>query len=288
MVEKHWSRMSLAVAATLFAAACSSGDNVGGDTTTDSGSVSAGNSAASADAVDPSMVMGFLHTVDEHEVKAGRVAQTKATNAGVRDYARMMVTDHCRSLTMAAAMSGSTAGGAVPATTPGTAATAPSTAECDRAIASGSTATAPATGTAATTPSGARADIQQMHQMHEAEMTTLQGTAKGAKFDSTYIAAMVAGHQAVIQRLEGMRGTGGSASGSASGAAAGGANAGAGATANPGTGNPGAAGSSGTTQPAGTANQADATQSHLQAAIGMVRTHLERAQELQRTLQSPR
>ena len=308
MLEKHWGRMSLAVVAALFATACSSGDNAGGDTATDSGSVSAGNSAASADAVDPSMVMSFLHTVDQHEVEAGRVAQTKATNTQVRDYARMMVTDHCRSLTMAASASGSTtaSGSTGAAGASGSSANAPSTAECDRAMgtsgnaasgntasgnaASGNAASGTAAGASATTPAASGnaqgADMQQMQQMQQQAMSTLNSTPKGARFDSTYIASMVTGHQQVLQRLETMRGTGGSASGSASGATAGGANSGAGATATPGTGNAGAAGSSGTTQPAGTANQGDATQSHLQAAITMVRTHLERAQEIQRTLQS--
>jgi predicted outer membrane protein len=280
MVEKHWTRMSLAVAAVLFAAACAKGDNAGGDTATDSGSVSAATSAPAADRVDPSMVMAFLHTVDEHEVQSGRVAQTKATNAKVRDYAKMMVTDHCRSLTMAAAMSG---GAAAPAPKTGASASAaPSTAECDRAIKTGSTGTATSPAPAGNTAQSG--DIAQMHQANEQEMKTLESTAKGAKFDSTYIAAMVAGHQTVLQRLESMRGTGGSASGGASATAAGGTTAAPATNAPAGTGNAGAAASAGTTQPAGTVNEGDAMQSHLQAAITMVRTHLERAQEIQRTL----
>ena len=96
-------RKAVLVAAAFAATACA-GDAGEGDTTTDAGSVSAGNAAAGADAVDPMMVMNFLRTVDAHEIQAGKVAQDKATSTQVRDYARMMVTDHCRSLTTAATM----------------------------------------------------------------------------------------------------------------------------------------------------------------------------------------
>jgi predicted outer membrane protein len=279
MLEKHWNRMSMALAAAVFAAvACSKGDNAGGDTATDSGSVSAGNTAPGANAVDPSMVMSFLRTVDSHEIEAGKVAQTKGTNAQVKEFARMMVTDHCRSLTTAAS---ATAGPADTAKR-STGSASASTAECDRLVVRSDSGT-----NAATSGPAAQggAEMQQMQQKHQQEMQTLNSTAKGAKFDSTYMAAMVNGHQEVLSRLESMRGTGGSASGSASAATAGGTSAPAGATANPGTGSPGAAGSPNTTQPASTANQTDATQTQLQNAINMVRTHLERAQEVQRALQ---
>ena len=246
-MRKHRYRGHVMVAATLFAAtACGAGDD-SRDTATASGSLTTG-------AADPVMVAEFVHSVDQHEIQAAQLAQTKATNTQVRDYARTMITDHCRSLSMSTSPGAAGADTATPpagANTMGT-----GNAACDRALASMGDMSSPDTGAAATAQTGA--DIQAMHQQ---SMTALRAAPQGARFDSTFMAAMVNGHQTVLQRLEQMTGTGGSYT---AGSAA------PGATGTAGSGNPGAVGSSGTTQTAGSLNPADTTQTNLQNAITMV------------------
>ncbi len=263
-MRKHRYRGHAMVAATLFAAtACAAGDD-SRDTATASGSLTTG--------ADPVMVAEFVHSVDQHEIQAAQFARTKATNTQVRDYAQTMITDHCRSVSMSTFPGGAGADTATPpagANTMGT-----GNAACDRALASMGDMTSPDTGAAAAARAGA--DTQAMHQQ---SMTALRAAPQGARFDSTFMAAMVNGHQTVLQRLEQMTGMGGSyTAGSAAPGAAG----------TGGTGNPGAVGSTGTTQTAGSANQTDTTQTNLQNAITMVRSHLERAQEIQRALQGSR
>jgi putative membrane protein len=254
MLVTHSGRMGLALAAMILAAAACSGGDSGADSLGDTGAVrSASGDVAGSNMASPAMVAGFLTTVNQGEIEAGQLAQTKATNAQVRQYAQMMVTDHRRANTMVDSASGTTGG-------TGTAATRDSA--------------------AGPNPAGGQ-PAADVHRMNQQAMTTLQNTPKGRTFDSTYIALMVTGHQDVLTRLEGMRGTGGTASGSTAPGATGAAGTGTPA----GTGNPSAVGSTGTTQPAGALNQGDAVQTQLQTSIEMVRQHLERAQEIQRTLQ---
>ena len=113
-------------------------------------------------------------------------------------------------------------------------------------------------------------------------MNTLRTTAKGRAFDSTYMAMMVAGHQDVLARLEAMKGTGNSAGATPADSPSTPATT---PSAPAGTGSPGAVASPGTTQPAGSALN-DPVHTTLQNSIEMVRTHLERAQEIQRSLRS--
>lgn len=98
--------------------------------------------------------------------------------------------------------------------------------------------------------------------MHEQAMNTLRTTASGRTFDSTYIAMMVTGHQDVLARLEGMKGTGNSASAT-----------------------PATAGTTSGTPSAGAA-VTDAVHIQLENSIEMVRTHLQRAQEVLQSLES--
>ena len=285
MQVTHLGRFGVALSAVIFAAtACSGGeggaDSLGGDTgavNSASGDVTGANMAAS-----PAMVMGFLTTVNQGEIEAAQLAQDKGTNAQVKQYAQMMITDHRRAnqmLDSAGGTTGAAGTGGAAGTTGGAAGTTGGAAGTTGGAAG---TTGGAAGTAGATGQPG-ADVARMHQQ---AMQTLQNTQKGRAFDSTYIALMVTSHQDVLTRIEGMRGTGGSASGgTAAGGTAGAAGGtGTGGTAT-GTGNAGAVGSTGTTQSAGAANQGDQVQTHLQTSIEMVRRHLERAQEIQRTLQ---
>jgi putative membrane protein len=257
MQVTHLGKVGMVLSAVIFAAAaCGGADNDADSLASDTGAVNSasGDLAGANIAATPAMVKGFLTTVNQGEIEAGQLATDKATNAQVKQYAQLMVTEHRRANTMMDS-------------------------------AGGTAATAGTAGAAGASAQGGQ-PAADAHAMHQQAMQTLQNTPKGKGFDSTYIALMVAGHQDVLTRLEGMRGTGGTAAGSTAPAgtpAAG--TAGAAGSQPAGTGNPGAVGSTGTTQPAGAANQGDATQTQLTSSIDMVRRHLERAQEIQRTLQ---
>lgn len=254
-------KMGVALTAVIFAAAaCGGADNDADSLGADTGAVSsASGDVAGANVTTPAMVMSFLTTVNQDEIEAGRLATDKATNAQVKEYARMIVTDHQRASRMADSAGGTTG----TAGTTGAAGTA------------GTAGTAGATG--ATAQGGQPA--ADVHAMHQQALQTLQNTPKGRGFDSTYIALMITGHQDVLTRLEGMRGTGSTAAGTAPTGTTAGQTAGAAGTTPAGT------GTAGTTPPAGAANQGDPVQTQLQSSIDMVRRHLERAQEIQRTLQ---
>ena len=256
MQVTHLGKVGVVLTAAIFAtAACSGGDHDADSLGSDTGAVtSAGGDVAANAAPTPAMVMGFLTTVNQGEIEAGQLASDKATNAQVKEYARLMVSDHRKANAAA-----DSAGGATGSTTAGTAATG--------ASAQGGQPAADA------------------HAMHQQAMQTLQNTPKGKGFDSTYIALMIAGHQDVLTRLEGMRGTGGAAGSTALAGSPAAGTAGPAGSQPAGTGNPSAVGSTGTTQSAGAVNQGDATQTQLTSSIDMVRRHLERAQEIQRTLQ---
>ena len=285
MQVTHLGRFGVALSAVLFAAtACSGGEGNDDSLHGDTGAVnSASGDVAGANMASPAMISSFLMTVNTGEIEAAQLAQDKATNAQVKQYAQTMITDHRRANTQMESTGGAGTTGAAAGTTGGAAGTTGGAAGTTGGAAG---TTAGAAGTqGAGAQSGPAADLQRMNQQ---ALQTLQNTPKGRGFDSTYIALMVTSHQDVLTRLEGMRGTGGSASGGAAGAAAGGTAAGtgtAGGTGAAGTGNAGAVGSTGTTQTAGQANQGDQTQTQLQSSIEMVRRHLERAQEIQRTLQ---
>ena len=96
MLAMHWRPMGVMMAATLFAAAaCGTGDDAS-DADTGAVTTSAGGDVASAPS--PAIVIGFLTTVNRGEIEAAELARDKATNARVREYARMMLTDHDRAL----------------------------------------------------------------------------------------------------------------------------------------------------------------------------------------------
>src|SRR5687767_12451640 len=98
MRATHWRPMSVVMAAAVFAvAACGTGDDASDSAGADTGAVrSAGGDVASAPS--PAIVTGFLTTVNRGEIEAGELAEEKATNARVKEYARMMVADHERAM----------------------------------------------------------------------------------------------------------------------------------------------------------------------------------------------
>ncbi len=234
--------MTLAMATSVMAAcARDEGEVATGDSATLS-QTAGGDVAGSM--LSPAAVTAFLSTVNQGEIEAGQLAQEKATNAQVRQFAQMMVTDHRQAENQGSGQGATGTQSDSAARQPG-AATQPGS-------------TAGAQGNLATVTA-------DMHAKHQQLMTTLRNTARGRGFDSTYMAAMVTGHQEVLQQLQQMR--------------SGLSNAAGGATPM----DTGTRSTTGTTQPAGTPSSGN-MQSQVETAVQMVQRHLDRAQEIQRAL----
>lgn len=94
MQEKHIRRLgiTLALGASALIGACAgddADDELGTDTAVAGGAVATGAGGAEAPAI-----LGFVSMVDEAEVQASQLAQEKAGNAQVKEYANMMITEH--------------------------------------------------------------------------------------------------------------------------------------------------------------------------------------------------
>lgn len=88
------------LAALALVAACSKRDNTVGDTA--AGSVGSTSAAATPAPPPPAPMMTDANIVakglmaDSMEIDLAKIAQTKGTNAGVKEFARMMITDHSK------------------------------------------------------------------------------------------------------------------------------------------------------------------------------------------------
>lgn len=87
-----------ALSAAAIVAACKPRDNAATDTTTSAGAVATDSAArAATPAVSgwtDGQILAFAAAANNGEIAEGTLAQTKATNATVKAYARQMVTDH--------------------------------------------------------------------------------------------------------------------------------------------------------------------------------------------------
>jgi putative membrane protein len=206
MTMKTTMRSGLALGLIISAAlaACSRADRGDSRDTTmasSGGAVdSTGNTnTASSGSVADEVVLRTVSAIDRGEVEAGRLAKSKATNAAVRNYANMMISDHgamARQDSQVASrlhieVGSSTAGGAATA------------GDSARSGTSGTLPTGtPAAGTAGTSPGTTGGDVSaQVEQMNQQTMQRLRSAKKGAEFDRAYIESMVQGHQAALQQL---------------------------------------------------------------------------------------
>ena len=90
--------VALALGAAALAGACVAADTAGEDTTaigSSSGALdTAGGAGTAGGEMSDAQIFGFSNMVDQAEVEAGELAQEKASNGDVKEYARMMVSEH--------------------------------------------------------------------------------------------------------------------------------------------------------------------------------------------------
>lgn len=205
-LQKHtWRLLAAASLSAPFFAACGRGDDATNDSAggtvamTDSTGISTQGTMneTAAGAMDPSMVT-FVATVNQSEIEAGRLAQTKARNGDVKDYAKMMVDEHEDAMKELQDLS--TRSGWTMPTGSGTAAGGGTM----------DTGTSNATQGGSMTGAGAAAQgdaggmmsntLTQMQQSHTAAMTKLRSST-GAEFDRAYMDSQVAAHQQTLDVL---------------------------------------------------------------------------------------
>lgn len=107
-------------------------------------------------------VLGYAWAANTGEIALGKLAETKATNADVKAFARMMVTDHTKMLSETKSLVNKLK------------VTADTTAD----------------------------DVKDQMKGGQDALTDLTGKAKGADWDKDYIDKMVDGHQKVLGELQ--------------------------------------------------------------------------------------
>lgn len=71
----------------------------GGVAGASTGATASAQPAASPSSYSDAQILGALQGADSSEIQAGKVAEQKATNAAVKSFARMLVTDHTKGAT---------------------------------------------------------------------------------------------------------------------------------------------------------------------------------------------
>lgn len=220
MHRNSWRMLAVATVGLPLLAACgtrdesTTNDSAGGTVAmTDSTGMSTTGSMneTAAGAMDPSMV-SFVSMVNQAEIEAGRLATTKARNADVKQYARMMVEEHEKAMTEMQ-QSGVAGGQTMPNPGSGGATMGTGNNATTGAAGSGSTASGAAAGQqggAMSGPGGAAqgggaggmlaSTMTQLQQSQQNAMDKLR-SASGAEFDRAYMDSQVAAHQQTLDVL---------------------------------------------------------------------------------------
>jgi putative membrane protein len=165
-------QMRPAIAGLLFAAAlaaCAKKDEVAtGDTTRKDTTAAAAATATPATPAatvakwTPATLLGYTWAANDGEVQLGKLGQTKATNAEVKAFAKMMVTEHGKMLADSKALG------------------------------------AKLNATADTTVD----DVKDLMGHAKDELKDLTDKAKGADWDKNYMDKMIDDHQKVLDKLQ--------------------------------------------------------------------------------------
>lgn len=107
MTTRYGRHCMIALSAATLLVACKPKDNATGDTTTAAGAVATGSDSANRARTDSAnatanankgwtdgQILAFTATANKGEIAEGKLAETKATNAKVKAFARQLVTDH--------------------------------------------------------------------------------------------------------------------------------------------------------------------------------------------------
>ena len=166
MTSKLGRNCLLALSAAAFVAACKPRDNAATDTTTSAGAVATDSAnRAATPAVGgwtDGQILAFATAANHGEITEGTLAQTKATNAAVKAYARQMVTDHKAMLAEGQAFASKNS----------------------------------------ITPDSTKSDVTDLMKESQDEVKELTEKAKGADWDKEFIEHEIDAHKKVLEKLQ--------------------------------------------------------------------------------------
>ena len=174
MPTRYGRQCVIALSAATLLVACKPKESATNDTSSAAGAVATGSDSAnkartdSAAAVASSggwtdgQIIAFVGVANKAEIAEGKIATTKATNAKVKSFAHVMVTDHTALLTEGNAFAKKNN----------------------------------------ITPDSTKSDIVDLQKDALDEMKDLQTKAKGADWDKNFIDKEIDGHKKVLDKLQ--------------------------------------------------------------------------------------
>jgi len=175
MTTRYGRHCMIALSAATLLVACKPKDNATGDTTTAAGAVATGSDSANKARTDSAntaananngwtdgQILAFASTANKGEIAEGKLAETKATNAKVKAFARQMVTDHTAMLSEGNSFAKKNN----------------------------------------ITPDSTKSDVQDLSKDAQDEMKDLSSKAKGADWDKEFVDKEIDGHKKVLDKIQ--------------------------------------------------------------------------------------
>jgi putative membrane protein len=181
MITRYGRHCMIALSAATLLVACKPKDNATSDTTSAAGAVATGSDSANRARTDTSnasaannnnnwtdgQILAFASTANKGEIAEGKLAETKATNAKVKAFARQLVTDHSAMLTEGNSFAKKNN----------------------------------------ITPDSSKSDVQDLQKDAQNGMQELNSKAKGADWDKTFVDHEIDGHKKVLEKLQSAQNT---------------------------------------------------------------------------------
>jgi putative membrane protein len=174
MPTRYGRHCMIALSAATLLVACKPKDNAATDTTTAAGAVATGSDSANRARTDSAntsannnnnwtdgQILAFTSTANRGEIAEGKLAETKATNAKVKAFARQIVTDHTAMLTEGNSFAKKNN----------------------------------------ITPDSTKSDVQDLQKDASSELQDLNSKAKGADWDKEFVDHEIDGHKKVLDKI---------------------------------------------------------------------------------------
>ena len=175
MTTRYGRHCMIALSAATLLVACKPKDNATADTATAAGAVATGSDSANKARTDSAntaanankdwsdaQILAFTATANRGEIAEGKVAETKATNAKVKAFARQLVTDHTAMLTEGNSFAKKNN----------------------------------------ITPDSTKGDVQDLQKDATNELKDLNTKAKGADWDKEFVDKEIDGHKKVLDKIQ--------------------------------------------------------------------------------------
>jgi putative membrane protein len=175
MPTRYGRHCMIALSAATLLVACKPKDNATTDTTTAAGAVATGSDSANKARTDSAntapatnnnwtdgQILAFAAAANRGEIAEGKLAETKATNAKVKAFARQIVTDHTAMLSEGNSFAKKNN----------------------------------------ITPDSTKSDVQDLQKDATSELQDLNSKAKGADWDKNFVDKEIDGHKKVLEKLQ--------------------------------------------------------------------------------------